>query len=60
MHICPKSSLDVPDEQSARLVILGPTDVYRASNQNNVAMNSVAEILNNRGILGFTGICWHL
>ena len=49
VHICPKSSLDVPDEQSARLVILGPTDVYRASNQNNVAMNSVAEILNNRG-----------
>ena len=52
---------DVPDEQSARLVILGPTDVYKASNQNNVAMNSVAEILNNRGIPSdlqeYAGIC---
>lgn len=48
-HICPSSSLDVPDDQSARLVILRPTDVYRASNQNNAAIEAVTNILNNRG-----------
>lgn len=49
IHICPSSSLDVPDEQSARLVILRPTDEYRASIQNNSAMTAVIDILNNRG-----------
>ena len=46
---CPSSSLDVPDDQTARLVILRPTDVYRASNQSNAAMTAVTDILNNRG-----------
>lgn len=49
IHICPASSLDVPDEQTARLVILRPVDEYKASNQNNSAMTAVADILNNRG-----------
>jgi len=59
IHICPASSLDVPDDQSARLVILGPGDVYRLTNQDNSAgsapgsvsgaMAAVADILNNRG-----------
>jgi predicted AAA+ superfamily ATPase len=49
VHVCPASSLDVPDEQTARLVILRPVDEYRASNQNNSAMTAVADILNNRG-----------
>ena len=34
IHICPSSSLDVPDEQSVRLVILNPADVYAASRFN--------------------------
>jgi predicted AAA+ superfamily ATPase len=49
IHICPASSLDVPDEQTARLVILRPVDEYKASNQNNSAMTAVKDILNNRG-----------
>jgi len=49
IHICPSSSLDVPDEQTARLVILRPTDEYKATNQNNTAMTAVTDILNNRG-----------
>jgi len=49
VHICPASSLDVPDEQTARLVILGPVDEYKASNPDNSAMTAVANILNNRG-----------
>jgi hypothetical protein len=49
IHICPSSSLDVPDEQSARLIILRPADEYKASNPNNDAMSAVVNILNNRG-----------
>jgi predicted AAA+ superfamily ATPase len=49
VHVCPASSLDVPDEQTARLVILPPTDVYAASGKNSPATQAVEEILNNRG-----------
>ena len=49
LHICPSSSLDVPDEQAARLAILRPADGYKTSNKNNSAMTAVADILNNRG-----------
>jgi len=50
IHICPASSLDVPDEQRARLVVLRPADEYKTnSRDNNAAMNAAADILNNRG-----------
>ena len=49
IHVCPSSSLDVPDDQAARLVILRPTDTYKVSNRNNAAMTAVTDILNNRG-----------
>lgn len=49
IHVCPSSSLDVPDDQTVRLVILRPADTYRASNQNNTAMTAAVDILNNRG-----------
>jgi predicted AAA+ superfamily ATPase len=49
LHICPSSSLDVPDERAARLVILRPAEGYKASNKNNSAMTAVVDILNNRG-----------
>ncbi|NLM15589.1 MAG: ATP-binding protein, partial [Clostridiaceae bacterium] len=49
IHICPASSLDVPDEQAARLVILRTSDEYKATNRNNSAMAAVTDILNNRG-----------
>lgn len=49
VHICPASSLDVPDEQAARLVVLRPVDEYKASNTDNAAITKVTDILNNRG-----------
>ena len=49
IHICPASSLDVPDEQTARLVILRPQDEYKTAILNNSAMKAVTDILNNRG-----------
>jgi predicted AAA+ superfamily ATPase len=44
IHICPASTLDVPDEQNARLVILRPADEYETA-----AMTACEDILNNRG-----------
>ena len=49
IHICPGSSLDVPDEQSSRLVILRPTDVHKDSKPSDKAMVTVDDILNFRG-----------
>lgn len=49
VHICPASSLDVPDEQSARLVVLRTTDEYKVSSQGNKAITAAEDILNNRG-----------
>jgi len=49
IHTCPASSLDVPDEQAARLVILRPADEYKAANAKNAAMTAVTDLLNNRG-----------
>lgn len=49
IHICPSSSLDVPDEQSVRLVILRMDATYKATAQNNKAISVAEEILNNRG-----------
>ncbi|MDR1921319.1 MAG: DUF499 domain-containing protein [Candidatus Adiutrix sp.] len=49
LHICPASSLDVPDEQSVRLVVLRTTDEYKASVQGNRALTAAEDILNNRG-----------
>lgn len=49
LHICPASSLDVPDDQAVRLVVLRTTDTYKRTNNNCKAMDSVNDILNNRG-----------
>jgi len=50
VHICPPSSLDVPDDQCARLVVLRPNDEYSKSSQENcAAMKAAADILDNRG-----------
>lgn len=49
IHTCPASSLDVPDEGAVRLVILRPSDVYKASDPTNNANTAANDILNNRG-----------
>ena len=49
LHVCPASSLDVPDEQAVRLVILRTSDTYKAKSKNPQAMETVGNILNTRG-----------
>ncbi len=49
VHACPASSLDVPDDQSVRLVLLRPEDYYRGSLKNPKALTAAENILNNRG-----------
>lgn len=49
VHICPASSLDVTDDQAVRLVILRPSDEYKASRDDNRANTAIEDILNNRG-----------
>lgn len=49
--ICPASSMDIPDEQTARLVILRVSDTFRRANgkDSGKAIETVADCLNNRG-----------
>lgn len=49
VHACPASSLDVPDDQAVRLVILRPSDTYRRKSEQSRAAETVEDILNNRG-----------
>ncbi|MDD3586122.1 MAG: DUF499 domain-containing protein [Thermoguttaceae bacterium] len=49
IHICPGTSLDVPDDQTVRLVIICPKDGYKASVPKNQAITAAEDILNNRG-----------
>ena len=49
IHVCPTSSLDVPDEQSVRLVVLRPAESYAQSAQDCAAMRSVSEMFEKRG-----------
>ena len=49
VHICPASSLDVPDEQSARLVVLRPGHVFSTTGKGEEAKQTVEDFLNNRG-----------
>ena len=48
VHPCP-SSTDVPDEPTARLVILPPTTGHHARTQNSEALTTALEILDKRG-----------
>ena len=49
VHICPKNSSDVPDDDKARLVILSPKYSYDERDKNNSAIRRAEEILENRG-----------
>ena len=48
VHPCPASA-DVPDESTARLVILPPTTGHQARTQNSDALTTASEILDKRG-----------
>ena len=49
VHSCPASSLDVPDEQAVRLVLLRPSEALASPAQGGEAMKAVGEILEKRG-----------
>lgn len=49
IHICPNSSLDVPDTQNVRLVVLRPTDTFKETSEGNKAIKVSENILNSRG-----------
>lgn len=49
IHACPASSLDVPDDQAVRLVILRSGDTYRRKAERSKATEAVEEILTSRG-----------
>ncbi|HHW47352.1 MAG TPA: ATP-binding protein [Clostridiaceae bacterium] len=49
VHSCPSSSLDIPDEQTVRLVVLAPEFTHKQGSDNSKAIEKAGEILNNRG-----------
>lgn len=49
IHTCPASSMDVPDEQTVRLVILGPKQSFTPSAEDCAARQACQEMLENRG-----------
>lgn len=48
VHTCP-TSIEVPDEQETRLVILSPASGHKTKQQNSDAIRAATEILNRRG-----------
>lgn len=49
VHPCPATAGDVPDEPSARLVILGPEHVHRKGEQDSPAMEAARGMLEGKG-----------
>jgi predicted AAA+ superfamily ATPase len=49
IHSCPASSMDVPDEQSVRLVVLGPKSFHKTGEIESPALVSAKDILEHRG-----------
>lgn len=49
IHICPASSLDVPDDQTVRLVILSPSETVTTSSHGCTALDIAEKFLESRG-----------
>ncbi|MBD5552993.1 MAG: hypothetical protein HDQ44_01510, partial [Desulfovibrio sp.] len=49
VHVCPASSLDVPDEQTVRMVVLPPRDFWTGPDENCPALRACASILEQKG-----------
>ena len=49
VHIMPETSAEVPDEQSARVVVLGPEHTHKSNIADSEAMQFIGEIMNSRG-----------
>lgn len=49
LHVCPASTLDVPDEMALRLVVLSPSAPHRAGAEDSAALKLAIDILSTRG-----------
>ncbi len=49
VHICPASSLDVPDEQAVRLVVMRPADSFTENYADCCGMKAMQDIFDHRG-----------
>ena len=49
VHVCPASSLDVPDTEGLRLVVLSPKVCHRGGSAESPALKLAAEMLERRG-----------
>ena len=49
VHACPGGSVDIPDEQPIRLVILGPETAHGTKDPSSAARDQAAKILSTRG-----------
>ena len=49
VHVCPTSTLDVPDDQSLRLVVLAPAAKHRSGAAESEALKLASEIITSRG-----------
>ncbi|MDO4839969.1 MAG: DUF499 domain-containing protein [Desulfovibrionaceae bacterium] len=49
VHICPASSLDVPDEQAVRLVVMRPADSFTENYSGCCGMKAIQDIFEHRG-----------
>ncbi|RMG97182.1 MAG: ATP-binding protein, partial [Deltaproteobacteria bacterium] len=49
VHVCPQDTAAVPDEPTARLVILGPQHSHKRGRQDSRALEAAAEFLDHRG-----------
>ncbi|MCY4538911.1 MAG: DUF499 domain-containing protein [Chloroflexi bacterium] len=48
-HVMPESSAEIPDEQSVRVVVLGPEHAHRNNRDDSEAMRTIDAIMNSRG-----------
>ena len=49
VHLMPESTGDIPDEQSARVVVLSPLEAHRSGNGDSDALKFVKQIMQTRG-----------
>lgn len=49
VHVCPEHTADIPDEPSARLVVLSPRHAHKRNGDQSPALDQAAQILENRG-----------
>ena len=49
VHLLPETSAEIPDEQSVRVVVLGPEHTHRVNRADSEALQFIREIMTSRG-----------